>query len=153
MPSSNILKKEIKLPKLPKLPDSASISLTRALLIVYSLFCLAYFVNFWYELRRDDTGGNIQFFLGPLLIIFSLLLLFGLLQDIYAAVIICSKRIKAWEHSLIGSILATISLILPMYDNFEYYSVHNYFRALVIPVFWILLTIILFWRISKLRKE
>lgn len=155
MASSNILNKEIKLPKPPRLPNNVAISLTRILLIVYSLLSLVYLVYTlydWYGFGRKVyvTEYVGQIILSPIIIPLSLLLLFGLVQDLYAAIIINTKRMKAWEHSLIGTILATIPLSLPMFGLFVAFE--NFYTPFI-GLFWLLLTTLLFWRIAKLRKE
>lgn len=125
---------------------------TRTLLIIYLLFCFGYLINFWNEFRRDDTGGIIFVIFWPILIIFVFLLLFGLFQDVYAAIIMNNMRLKAWEHSFVGTIFATVPLAVAMWWDFEWYLGNN-FRALIVPSIWVLLTVLLFWRIAKLRKE
>ena len=139
---------------MPKLPNSIAIPLTRILLIVYSLLALVYVIYTlynWYGFGRkvyvtEQVG---QIILSPILIPLSLLLLFGLVQNLYAAIIINTKRMKAWEHSLIGTILATIVLSFPMFGSFVAFE--NFYTPLI-GLFWLLLTIVLFWRIAKLRK-
>jgi len=157
MASSNILNKGIKLPK-PKVPSSLVIPLTRILLLTYSLLSLIYIGFFFYHWfgfgRKVYVIERVnQLILSPIVIPIGLLLLFGIVQDIYATIIINMNRKKAWEHSFIGTIITTILLALFMRNDLEYYLYENNIRALVIPSFWLLLTILLFIGITKLKNE
>lgn len=151
--SSNILNKEIKLPKLPRLPNNFAIQLTRVLLIVYSLLSLAYLIIFLNDFRKiDDPEGVDQLIFGPVVIVFGLLLLFGIVQDIYAAIIINKNRRKSWEHSLIGTILSSLSSVSLLWPIWGLSMFFGNFYAPIILIIWIFFTILLFFRITKLRK-
>src|SRR3989338_10639112 len=102
MASSNILNKGIKLPK-PKVPSSLVIPLTRILLLTYSLLSLIYIGFFFYHWfgfgRKVYVIERVnQLILSPIVIPIGLLLFFGIVQDIYATIIINMNRKKAWEH-------------------------------------------------------
>lgn len=155
MASSNILNKEIKLQKLPKIPNSLVIPLTRILLLAYSLLVLIYIGFFFYHWfgfgRKVYVIDRVnQFILSPIVIPMGLLLLFGIIQDFYAAIIININRKKAWEHSLVGTILSSVILLLPMWG--EFFEYESRFREFMVPGTWLLLTVLLFIGITKLRK-